>query len=57
MFSALKWKRQSPEMVFTTGFGIELGEGIEKAAKTAFSWYEKAAEQGHEDAIRLLESV
>ena len=57
MFNALKWKRQSPEMVFTTGFGIELGEGIEKAAKTAFSWIKKAAEQGHQEAVKLLKKA
>ena len=44
-------------MVFTTGFGIELGEGIEKAAKTAFSWIKKAAEQGHQEAVKLLKKA
>ena len=59
---AVEWDRKAAERgladaQFILGFMYENGYGVEQDLRKAREWYQKAANQGNEDAKKVLERL
>ena len=56
-FYQTKARQGDAHAQFKIGYAYEIGEGLPQDDSKAFSWYEKAARQGHKNAILNLAAM